>query len=127
MSSKYQDLGDQELSQDDRQAWEFANQSYKKEKERKDIGKYIYDDELSNYETAVWHNHSDKKTQVAHRGSKSMYDWAVSDSQIGLGLENYGKRFKNAEQETVAAHNKFNYSTDVVGHSLGGSITSNIT
>jgi hypothetical protein len=125
--STYQNLGDQEISPEDRVQWEFTNQSYKKEKDRKDIGKYIYDDELSNYETAVWHNHSDKKTQVAHRGSKSAYDWFVSDFQVAGGLENSGKRFKNAEQETIDAHNKFNYSTDVSGHSLGGSITSNIT
>ena len=36
---KYQDLGDQEISPEDRVQWEFTNQSYKKEKDRKDIGK----------------------------------------------------------------------------------------
>ena len=74
MSRIYQNLGDKELSQADKLQWEFANESYKSELERKDIGQYVYDQEMSDAETAVWHNHTDKRTHVASRGSTTAYD-----------------------------------------------------
>ena len=127
MSRIYQNLGDKELSETDRLQWQFANESYEPELERRDIGQYVYDKELSDKETAVWHNHTDKRTHVANRGSTTAYDWAVSDLQIGLGIEGMGSRFKKAERETKEAHDKYGYTTDVSGHSLGGSITTHLT
>ena len=127
MSGIYQNLGDKELSQSDKQQWEFANESYKSERERKDIGNYVYDRDLSDSETAVWHNHTDKRTHVANRGSVTAYDWAVSDLQVGLGMEDKGSRFKKAERQTKDAHEKYGYTTDVSGHSLGGTVSSQIT
>lgn len=127
MGRIYQNLGDKELSETDRLQWQFANESYKPELERRDIGQYVYDKELSDKETAVWHNHADKRTHVANRGSTTAYDWAVSDLQIGLGIEGMGSRFKKAERETKEAHDKYGYTTDVSGHSLGGSITTHLT
>ena len=127
MSRIYQNLGDQELSGTDKLQWEFANESYKSELERKDIGQYVYDQEMSDAETAVWHNHTDKRTHVASRGSTTAYDWGVSDLQIGLGIEGMGSRFKKAERQTKSAHDKYGYTTDVSGHSLAGSVSSHLT
>ena len=127
MSRIYQNLGDQELSDTNKLQWEFANEAYEPELERKNIGKYVYDQEMSDAETAVWHNHTDKRTHVASRGSTTAYDWGVSDLQIGLGIEGMGSRFKKAERQTKSAHDKYGYTTDVSGHSLGGNVSSHLT
>ena len=127
MSRIYQNLGDQELSDTNKLQWEFANEAYEPELERKNIEKYVYDQEMSDAETAVWHNHTDKRTHVASRGSTTAYDWGVSNLQIGLGIEGMGSRFKKAERQTKSAHDKYGYTTDVSGHSLGGNVSSHLT
>ena len=120
-------VGDAKLTDAEREAWEFTSQSYKKPENRKDIGGYQYDAEMSDANTAVWHNHTTKKTHVSHRGSKTAYDWLVSDAQIGLGLEDYGSRFQKATRKTAEAHAKYGYNVGSSGHSLGGTATSHVT
>ena len=80
-------FGNQELEGQDKLAYNFSQQSYKKANERTNIGDYEYDPSLSNVDTAVWHNKKNKKTHVSNRGSTSAYDWLVSDEQIATGTE----------------------------------------
>ena len=49
-------FGNQELEGQDKLAYNFSQQSYKKANERTNIGDYEYDPSLSNVDTAVWHN-----------------------------------------------------------------------
>ena len=76
MNTQY---GNESLSNDDQLAYEFANESYKKEADRrKNISGYELDEKLSNVNTAVYHNHSKKDTRVGHRGStmdNKGFDW----------------------------------------------------
>ena len=90
MSATY---GDQPLDAEDRSAYQFSQQSYKKPAERTDVLHYEYDPSLSDENTAVWHDHATKKTHVSHRGSTSAYDWLVSDAQITTGMEDRGAQF----------------------------------
>ena len=112
--------GNQALQGNEKLAYEFSNQSYKKANERTNINDWEYDHALSNVDTAVWHNKKDKKTHVSNRGSTSAYDWAVSDAQIATGMEHRGSRFKRAVDTTKQAHEKYGYNVSTSGHSLGG-------
>ena len=53
--------GDDELQGNDKLAFQFSKQSYKKVNERNSVGDYEYDPSLSNVGTAVWHNKKTKK------------------------------------------------------------------
>ena len=114
-------FGNQELEGNDKLAYNFSQQSYKKANERTNVGDYEYDSSLSNVDTAVvWHNKKNKKTHVSNRGSTSAYDWLVSDAQIATGTEDRGSRFKRAVDTTKKAHDKYGYNVSTSGHSLGG-------
>ena len=114
--------GNDELEGDDRLAFQFSQQSYKKANERGNVGDYEYDPSLSNVDTAVWHSKKDKKTHVSIRGSTSAYDWLVSDAQIATGTEDRGSRFKRAVETTKQAHDKYGYNVSTSGHSLGAKL-----
>jgi hypothetical protein len=115
------------LDEEDAPAFQFTQQSYKKEGDRSNVGDYEYDKELSNVDTAVWHDKTSKKTHVSNRGSTSAYDWAVSDAQIATGTEGSGARFNNALNTTRLAHEKYGYNVQTSGHSLGGKVSAYTT
>lgn len=122
------DHGNQQLDTVDRLAYEMSQQSYLAPDKRKQyVQNYQYDPELSNTDTAIYHNHATKKTHVSNRGSSSAYDWAVSDAQIALGAEGYGSRFKRVVDQTNKAHGKYNYNVSTSGHSLGAQASSYTT
>ena len=87
MNTQY---GNEQLQDNDKLAYDFSQQSYKKPGNRTNVGDYEYDPSLSNADTAVWHNKTAKKTHVSNRGSTTAYDWLVSDAQIALGTEDRG-------------------------------------
>ena len=117
MNTQY---GNEQLQDNDKLAYDFSQQSYKKPDNRTNVGEYEYDPSLSNAYTAVWHNKTAKKTHVSNRGSTTAYDWLVSDAQIALGTEDRGRRFKRAVDTTKRAHEKYGYNVSTSGHSLGG-------
>jgi len=125
MNTQY---GNENLSNDDQLAYEFANESYKKEADRrKNIDGYELDEKLSNVNTAVYHHHGKKDTRVGHRGSTSGFDWYGSDTMIALGAEDHSSRHKKALQTTKDAHDKHGYTVMAHGHSLGQNISNVIT
>ena len=80
MNTQY---GNEALEGNDKLAYDFSQQSYKKANERTNVGDYEYDASLSNVDTGVWHNNKTKKTHVSNRGSTSApYYWLVSYAQI---------------------------------------------
>ena len=119
--------GNEELQGNDKLAFQFSKQSYKKANERGNVGDYEYDPSLSNTDTAVWHNKKDRKTHVSNRGSTSAYDWLVSDAQIATGMEDRGARFQKAVKRTQQAHDKHGYDVSTSGHSLGGKASAYVT
>lgn len=125
MARKNRNYGN--LDKEDADTLQFTKQSYLAAKERTNIGAYEYDAELSNEDTGVWHNPVTKQTHVSNRGSKTGYDWFVSDLQILTGTEKYGNRFKRAVKQTEAAHAKYGYDVTTSGHSLGGAASSYTT
>lgn len=88
----------------------------KKKMEQKGYG---YDDHLSTMNTKVFVK--DGKPVVVHRGTTTVKDM-VDDGLLGLGLEKYGFRYKNAQRITRKAEEKYKQHADAVGHSLGGSL-----
>ena len=121
------DYGNQALDDEDRDAYQFSQQSYKKAGERENVGDFEYDPTLSDVNTAVWHDHKNKKTHVSNRGSTSAYDWLVSDAQIATGMEDHGSRFQKAVSVTNKAHDKYGYQVKTSGHSLGAQASSYVT
>jgi hypothetical protein len=114
--------GDEPLSAEDSMPYQFTQQSYVKPDERTDVGGYEYDADLSNENTAVYHNKDTRQTHVSNRGTVTAYDGFVSDSAIALGREGASKRFQTAISLTKKAHEKYNYDVSTSGHSLGGSL-----
>lgn len=85
---------------------------------------YKLDRDLSNKEAKVFVD-AEGKPSIAVRGSKSAYDFLVSDPLLAIGRSDLDprKRRTNALIETV----KNKYKTDDVdlyGHSLGGALVS---
>jgi hypothetical protein len=119
--------GNQSLDTDDKLAYDFSQQSYKKEGKRTNVGEYEYDPELSNVNTGVWHDQKAKKTHVSNRGSVTAGDWFSSDFAIGLGREDKSKRFQQAVDTTSRAHAKYGFNVSTSGHSLGNSLANYTT
>lgn len=115
--------GNQPLDESEVLPYQFTQQSYKKEADRENVGDFEYDADLSNVNTAVYHNQKTKKTHVSNRGSVSARDWFVSDLQVAAGAEDYGKRFQDALHTTWKAHDKYGYNVTTSGHSLGGTLS----
>ena len=122
------DHGSEQLDTVGRLAYDMSQQSYlAPDKRARNVQGYVYDKEMSNTDTAVYHNHTTHKTHVSNRGSTSGYDWGVSDVQVATGTEKYGSRFKRAVKQTEDAHNKYKYNVSTSGHSLGGRASSYTT
>jgi len=104
--------------------FEFTKESYRKPEARTpEIDGYKYDAELSTEQEAVYHNPTEKKVHVSHRGSTTGRDWVESDMQILTGTEDIGGRFAEAENKIIEVRNKYpEHVIEGSGHSLGGSV-----
>jgi hypothetical protein len=100
--------------------------SYKKKgKQKADINGYQRDDKLSGQRVQVYNNPESGHTFVAHRGTASGKD-ILNDLALSVGLLKKTDRFKHAKKIQKQAEAKYDNVTSV-GHSLGGSITENVT
>ena len=104
--------------------FEFTKESYRKPEARTpEIDGYKYDAELSTEQEAVYHNPTEKKVHVSHRGSTTGRDWVESDVQILTGTEDIGGRFAEAENKIIEVRSKYpDHEIEGSGHSLGGSV-----
>jgi hypothetical protein len=104
--------------------FKFTKESYRKPEARTpEIDGYKYDAELSTEQEAVYHNPTEKKVHVSHRGSTTGRDWVESDMQIVTGTEDIGGRFAEAENKIIEVRNKYpGHEIEGSGHSLGGSV-----
>ena len=124
MNTQY---GNARLSTADALEMRFTNASYDAPDKRTNIGEFEYDAQLSNIDTAVYHNHRTRQTKVANRGSITKADWLITDPHIAFGAEGRSGRFKRAVKQTQDAHDKHGYSVSTGGHSLGGSLSNYTT
>ena len=123
------------LDVEDKDPFHISAEAYIKPDDRmKQMGDWVYDRALSDTETAVYVNKVDKHVMVANRGSKTAYDWLVSDAQIATGTE--GRlpsgfdRFNKAVddmQRVADVYAKQGYTIDSTGHSLGGGASIYVT
>lgn len=114
------DHHNEQLDTVDRLAYEMSQQSYlAPEKRAMYVQGYALDKEMSNTDTAVYHNHATKKTHVSNRGSTSAYDWAVSDGQILAGAKGYGAKDQGSRQawlQRVGLWTQFGRSRILIHH-----------
>jgi hypothetical protein len=99
--------------------------SYKNQKEaRNDLENlgYKYDNDLSSNDAKVFSD-ANGKPHIVHRGTHKMrLKDLKSDIMLGLGLQKYDNRFKEAKHTTQLVRDKYNQEPDVFGHSLGGDL-----
>ena len=87
---------------------------------------YEQDSSLSNDNQQVYFNAKDKKLLVSVAGTHNIRDWGT-DLWLGLGGLKNTNRYKEADSILKKAKEKYKVpNATVIGHSLGGSIASNI-
>ncbi len=92
----------------------------------KHLGNYVYDTDLSNDETAIYHNPMENKLLIGYRGTANLDD-AKTDATLPFGELRNTKRYDRSKATYDNARSKYSGSkTTVVGHSLGGSLASAI-
>jgi hypothetical protein len=86
---------------------------------------FKYDTELSNNDRKVIVD-KDGTPNIVYRGTKQsrVKDW-ISDIALGLGLQRFDPRFRDAKRIANNVEAKYNTAANVVGHSLGGSLAEN--
>jgi hypothetical protein len=91
---------------------------------------YNYDRDLSNDETKVFYNpdqSDNKKLLVTFRGSKVSDDWINTNPSILFGGFTNTRRYKDSENTLNQAKQKYNSNGALlVGHSMGGSLSSSL-
>ena len=94
---------------------DFLKSSYSKE--LKDINNYKIDKSLSGQRVQVYHNTTNNKTVVVHRGTASIQDWGTN---LSMTLGHKGKRFNHAKKIQKQAEEKYGKNNLItLGHSQG--------
>lgn len=110
--------------------YDTLNSSYGDKKANSNLEKqgYIKDKQRSNGNQQVYYNPQKKDLMVNVAGSHNLYDFAVNDVALGLGLLKSTDRYKQADKTLKEAKKFYQPNTTIVsGHSLGSSIGKNIT
>ena len=100
-----------------------------KEKQKHALSRYgyKYNSMLSDHDQQVYYNPNDRKLLNVVSGSHNLKDFVVTDVALALGHLKDTNRYKQAAQILKQAKHKYSpRETTVVGHSLGGSISSYI-
>ena len=103
--------------------------SYAKKKDQKkaftDKG-YVYDEKLSNKNNAIYYNPETKKVLHSVKGTdptniKDLY----TDAMLSMGMLKKTDRYKDSHKKLREAKAKYGTDTaDILGHSLGASVSS---
>ena len=105
--------------------------SYSKKKDQKNAFKnkgYVYDEQLSNKNNAIYYNPETKKLMHSVKGTnpfsaKDLY----TDAMLAMGMLKKTDRYKDSHKKLRQAKTKYDVdSADIVGHSLGGTVGSYI-
>lgn len=119
------------MSEEDRLARDMAEMAYQKPEERGAIGDYQLDTELSDKNTAVYHNAKTNKNYIGFRGTadlKDVYtDVADKRGNILRGTQKNNPMYKADLALFDKVKGKYGGTTAVSGHSLGGSRAQNVS
>jgi hypothetical protein len=119
------------MSDDDKVARDMANVAYDEADKRGNIGDYEYDRELSDKNTAVYHNKKTNKNYMGMRGTRDLKDvytdLADPRGNILKGTQGSNPMYDNDLKLYDKAQSKYGGSTPTSGHSLGGSRAQNLS
>ncbi|MBM3886383.1 hypothetical protein FJ364_00495, partial [Candidatus Dependentiae bacterium] len=88
---------------------------------------YRLDKDLSSEEVKVFYNDTTNILLITYRGSKTKKDWGVTDPMLSIGKLEYTDRYQDNSKRTIQAVKKYlNTEVWLFGHSLGGTIASQI-
>lgn len=108
---------------------EILNLSYAdREKQKREMAKrgYNYDSMLSNGNTQIYYNPRENKLLNTVTGTHNLSDWGT-DAYLAMGHLKDTTRYKEADRALKEAKRKYGVNNAIVaGHSLGGSIASQI-
>ena len=112
---------------------ELADQAYKRDRMRQ-VGSYLFDDELSDPETAVYHDPESQKTILASRGTETHQGFRTAARDLladvgvatGTDVGGYGSRFKRTQDTFEKARDRYGGDISATGHSLGGSLAASL-
>jgi len=106
---------------------QLAQQAYKQERQRQ-VGSYLFDDELSDAESAVYHDKESKKTILAARGTVVGPKDLLADVGVATGtnIGGYGSRFKRTQDTFDRTRAKYGGDISATGHSLGGTLAASL-
>jgi Tfp pilus assembly protein PilP len=111
--------------------YKIVKNTYAKKKDQKNAFKdkgYVYDEKLSNKNNAIYYNPETKQLIHSVKGTnplsvKDLY----TDAMLSMGMLKKTDRYKDSHKKLRQAKEKYGVdSADIVGHSLGGSISSYI-
>ena len=112
---------------------QLADQAYKRER-LSQVGSYLFDPELSDEETAIYHDPETNKTVVAARGTevgqgvRTAARDLLADVGVATGTNagGYGSRFKRTQATYEKARDKYGGELSATGHSLGGTLAASL-
>lgn len=97
----------------------FTSSAYQDNKDVKNIGKYVLDNNLSTSETKVFVNKEKKIVSVSNRGTAGISDWSNNAAYIA-GKYDITPRFKRSLDTQKKVRSKYpGYKVINVGHSQG--------
>ena len=119
------------MSDEDKLARDMANVAYDEADTRGNIGDYEYDRDLSDKNTAVYHNKKTNKNYLGLRGTKDLKDLytdlADPRGNILRGTQGTNPMYEGDLKLYDKVQAKYGGSTLTSGHSLGGSRAQNLS
>ena len=114
-----------DLTKQEKKSIEFARQGYLAPEDRnRKVHGYIYDEDLSDEETGIWHHKKSGKVYMTSRGTANAKDAFTSDIDIikkgapKARIDSYNKKV----DAVLAKYKESRGKISGVGHSLGASI-----
>jgi hypothetical protein len=112
---------------------QLADQAYKVDRKRQ-VGSYLFDEELSDPETAIYNDPASGKTIVAARGTEVGQGFRTAARDLladvgiatGTNIGGYGSRFNRTQASFEKARDKYGGDISATGHSLGGALAASL-
>ena len=112
---------------------QLADQAYKHDRKRQ-VGSYLFDEELSDPETAIYNDPTTGKTILAARGTEVNQGFRTAARDLladvgiatGTDIGGYGSRFKRTQDTFEKARDRYGGDVSATGHSLGGTLAAGL-
>jgi len=112
---------------------QLADQAYKQDRKRQ-VGSYLFDEELSDPETAIYNDPTTGKTILAARGTEVNQGFRTAARDLladvgiatGSNIGGYCSRFKRTQDTFEKARDRYGQDISATGHSLGGALSASL-